>query len=589
LLRSSAPPSAPPLKSSLRPIVDGDGDVDLVVTGPNIGPSAQGNTDIVSVLVNRGDGTFEAAVQYPLVWQPFGLVVEDLDGDGMPEVATANQGSHNVAVFQNRGDGTLQPVTYLPSGSGPVQIEAVDLDGDGDRDLVTANAGFGSVSTLRNTSGSLPAVGCTEFVRGDINADGFVSVSDAIMFEREGSEGPFEIGCDDAADVIDDEVLDICDVAAVYHTLFDYPDWTQSIAPPTLAPGHDPTPLGIPYQEHHCPDIYKGGEDRPLPNPLGCRRYEPQAAPETDDVVRLGDVEAVPGTMTRVPVYLTASVPTDAVQLVVAYDPSQVELAADNDALSYEGSYYEKYFGEWMTITYNDGHSTSSFYYPQSAGLSKLTVHPSYGVFSVLIGGHLFFAGFEVPPGEETLIGWIHLRVLPTVEPDAQIVLAPTNGDNNQGVGPYRMRNEITSKGRARYVGTLPQLGAARLSIVGDQSFFRGDSNSDDTLNISDPIQTLGWLFLGDSDLTCLDAADANDDGKVDLSDAVFTLGYLFGGGSALPPPSGERGPRPHGGPSPLLSRSLISGVAAQRAAGGKRTSRRPTRSGFRVARLDGP
>ena len=152
------------------------------------------------------------------------------------------------------------------------------------------------------------------------------------------------------------------------------------------------------------------------------------------------------------------------------------------------------------------------------------------------------FAGFAVPPGEDILIGWIHLRVLPTVEPDAQIVLAPTNGDNNQGVGPYRMRNEITSKGRARYVGTLPLLGAARLSIVGDQSFFRGDSNSDDTLNISDPIQTLGWLFLGDSDLTCLDAADANDDGKVDLSDAVFTLGYLFGGGSALPPPSGERG-----------------------------------------------
>src|ERR1041385_4004537 len=68
------------------------------------------------------------------------------------------------------------------------------------------------------------------------------------------------------------------------------------------------------------------------------------------------------------------------------------------------------------------------------------------------------------------------------------------------------------------------------------QGFFkRGDSTGDGKMDLSDPIRTLGFLFLGDPvSLDCQDASDANDDGKLDLTDAVFTLGFLFLGG---PPP----------------------------------------------------
>ncbi|MBI4600735.1 MAG: hypothetical protein HY721_02130 [Planctomycetes bacterium] len=68
----------------------------------------------------------------------------------------------------------------------------------------------------------------------------------------------------------------------------------------------------------------------------------------------------------------------------------------------------------------------------------------------------------------------------------------------------------------------------------------RGDSTGDGTVDVSDPIATLGALFLGDGELSCEDAADSNDDEEVDLSDAVHTLLYLFGGGEAPPAP----GPR---------------------------------------------
>ena len=69
-------------------------------------------------------------------------------------------------------------------------------------------------------------------------------------------------------------------------------------------------------------------------------------------------------------------------------------------------------------------------------------------------------------------------------------------------------------------------MGAAlRVEIA---AFARGDSNSDGSLDISDPIATLGDLFLEGNPASCPDAADSNDDGTVDISDPVMTLGFLF-------------------------------------------------------------
>ncbi len=64
--------------------------------------------------------------------------------------------------------------------------------------------------------------------------------------------------------------------------------------------------------------------------------------------------------------------------------------------------------------------------------------------------------------------------------------------------------------------------------------FMRGDSNQDAKIDISDGIATLGWLFLGQAQPRCLDAADVNDSGEIDIADGVYTFNFLFGGG---PPP----------------------------------------------------
>jgi len=59
--------------------------------------------------------------------------------------------------------------------------------------------------------------------------------------------------------------------------------------------------------------------------------------------------------------------------------------------------------------------------------------------------------------------------------------------------------------------------------------FQRGDANADGSMDISDPVSILGFLFREfPRELPCEDAADANDDGVIDMSDAVAALGFLF-------------------------------------------------------------
>lgn len=72
----------------------------------------------------------------------------------------------------------------------------------------------------------------------------------------------------------------------------------------------------------------------------------------------------------------------------------------------------------------------------------------------------------------------------------------------------------------------------------GGVPFRRGDSNVDGTVDLSDAVHALGFLFLGSpSSLDCREATNSNGDGSLDLTDAVYTLIYLFQGGEAPPAP----------------------------------------------------
>ncbi len=74
----------------------------------------------------------------------------------------------------------------------------------------------------------------------------------------------------------------------------------------------------------------------------------------------------------------------------------------------------------------------------------------------------------------------------------------------------------------------VPYQGAVRVDGPIAEYFVRGDVNLDSKIDLSDSLRLLGFLFLGQGKIACMDAADANDDGRVELSDAIKILNVLF-------------------------------------------------------------
>ncbi len=60
----------------------------------------------MSVLLNLGNGTFAPAVSYAAGESTSSVAAADVDGDGKPDLVTANGGG-NASVLLNLGNGTF--------------------------------------------------------------------------------------------------------------------------------------------------------------------------------------------------------------------------------------------------------------------------------------------------------------------------------------------------------------------------------------------------------------------------------------------------------------------------------------------------
>ena len=92
--------------------------------------------------------------------------------------------------------------------------------------------------------------------------------------------------------------------------------------------------------------------------------------------------------------------------------------------------------------------------------------------------------------------------------------------------------------------------GVEEVALVGEGEgdanpvFRRGDTDGSGSVELTDAISLLRYLFLGQAAPGCLDAADSDDNGNLELTDAIGVLGYLFLGADAPPAP----GPQSCGG-----------------------------------------
>lgn len=76
-------------------------------------------------------------------------------------------------------------------------------------------------------------------------------------------------------------------------------------------------------------------------------------------------------------------------------------------------------------------------------------------------------------------------------------------------------------------------------------AFIRGDINGSKTLDISDCIGILLYMFQGAQNVSCEDHADFDDNGNVEIADSISLIRYLFLKGEAPPEPFPNPGTDP--------------------------------------------
>jgi hypothetical protein len=141
--------------------LNGDGILDIAVThacGRETDCSYRPGT--VSVMLGNGDGSFQRPVSYSTGEKDAGFVaIGDINGDGNLDLVVTNadcqiSGCRNygsISILLGNGNGTFQPAyTFFSGGDDPYDIVIADVNNDGKLDLVVAN-GCGAT-----TSGCLP-------------------------------------------------------------------------------------------------------------------------------------------------------------------------------------------------------------------------------------------------------------------------------------------------------------------------------------------------------------------------------------------------------------------------------------------------
>ncbi|HEX5070526.1 MAG TPA: VCBS repeat-containing protein [Vicinamibacterales bacterium] len=125
--------------------VDGDGDLDLVLTDWGPGDSMTNDGGRTRLWLNDGTGRFtdatEAKMPAILVRFSWDLELMDVDNDYDLDVAISCKRCNGSLLFRNDGAGTFANVAGIPAYTNNYEFEPMDLDGDGFLDLITINDG----------------------------------------------------------------------------------------------------------------------------------------------------------------------------------------------------------------------------------------------------------------------------------------------------------------------------------------------------------------------------------------------------------------------------------------------------------------
>ena len=156
--------------------VNNDGNLDIV----------GGGDPMLTIFLGDGAGKFSEYSQIPGGQQPDHFVLADLDEDGNIDIIAANHETDHLTILLGKGDGTFQPSSISPLritvSPHPHEVRAADLDGDGHIDLIVDDRNAPGYLILRGLGdgnfempGTLIVVGGDPYrgmALGDLDGDG---------------------------------------------------------------------------------------------------------------------------------------------------------------------------------------------------------------------------------------------------------------------------------------------------------------------------------------------------------------------------------------------------------------------------------
>ncbi len=129
--------------------VNGDGLADIVTANFVSGD--------VSILLGR-PGRFQSEQRIALTAAaganlgPDAIMIDDINSDGILDIATANFNTNSVSLLLGTGQGKFQQTQTFAVGRQPITVSAADFTGDGRVDLMTVNLGSADKSILPSQS-----------------------------------------------------------------------------------------------------------------------------------------------------------------------------------------------------------------------------------------------------------------------------------------------------------------------------------------------------------------------------------------------------------------------------------------------------
>jgi len=244
--------------------------------------------------------------------------------------------------------------------------------------------------------------------------------------------------------------------------------------------------------------VYLGGA-APCEGSVDCEM------PVGENAIILGcpvEVAGYTGDSVAIPVYLRSDTALEGFSCAFQFDSDDIEITS----VDITGSVIDP---SWGNFQYNTYPHFSSDYGKVNMGWCENP--PFVTPIPVQDSGLLFTMCAQIPMGTGAQIVDFDTTSSFVTNPAIEFILSPVGGGTI----------------KPNYI----DCGTADLIILAPNTIC-GDANGDLTVNVSDAVYIINWVFVGGDPPVPLACGDANGDCNVGVSDAVYLINYVFVGGN---------------------------------------------------------